>query len=159
MERRTMMKWMVRAIGLAAAAMIGIPALVASFSPAWMSRPRKKVWRSIGFLEEFPVGEMRKIIVALPEEKWGNALREKAVYAWRPSAGEMVVYSRNCTDLGCPLTFDPGSQCFFCPCHGGIFDKNGERLAGPPSRPMYRFAVRSDNDEVEIDLESVPPMV
>ncbi len=159
MERRTMMKWMVRAIGLATAAMVGIPTLVASFSPAWMNRPKKNVWRSIGILEEFPVGEMRKVVVSLPEEKWGNALREKAVYAWRPSAEEMVVYSRNCTDLGCPLTFDPGSQCFFCPCHGGIFDKNGERIAGPPSRPMYRFAVRVDNNEIKIDLDSVPPMV
>ncbi|KJR99669.1 MAG: hypothetical protein VR65_15560 [Desulfobulbaceae bacterium BRH_c16a] len=158
MERRSMMKWLVRCIGLATAAMVGIPALIAGISPVWMYRPRRNVWRSIGPLDDFPIGEMRKIIVSLPEEEWGRALREKAVYAWRPSAEEAVVYSRSCTDLGCPLTFDPGSQCFFCPCHGGIFDKNGKRMAGPPNRPMYRFAIRIAGGEIEIDLNSVPPM-
>lgn len=158
MERRTMMKWMIRAIGLATAGMVGIPAFIAAFSPSWMYRRRPKVWQSLGRLEDFPVGEMQKIVISLPEEQWGEALREKAVYAWRPTVAEAVVYSRSCTDLGCPLTFDPGSECFFCPCHGGIFDKNGERMAGPPHRPMYRFTVRVTNGEIEIDLNSVPAM-
>ncbi len=157
MDRRTMLKWLVRGIGLTTAALVGIPALIAGFAPVWM-HPRRRTWRAVGPLESVPVGEMRKMIVSLPEEEWGEALREKAVYVWRPSAEETVVYSRSCTDLGCPLTFDPGSQCFFCPCHGGIFDKNGERLAGPPNRPMYRFAVRTVGGEIEIDLRSVPPM-
>lgn len=158
MERRTMMKWLVRAIGLATAAMVGIPAIITGISPTWRHRRRRTVWRSLGPLEAFPVGEMREIVVSLPDEAWGRSLREKTIYAWRPSADETIVYSRSCTDLGCPLTFDPGSQCFFCPCHGGIFAKNGERMAGPPNRPMYRFAVRIEAGEIEIDLNSVPPM-
>lgn len=156
MNRRTMMAWSVRGIGLAVAAMVGIPSLIAGFSPLWKPRPREEEWRSLGRVGEFPVGEMRKIVVRLPEEKWGDALREKAVYAWRPSDGEAIVYSGSCTDLGCPLTYDPGSRCFFCPCHGGIFDKDGRRLAGPPKRPMYRFTVRIVDNEVLIDLNSVP---
>jgi len=158
MDRRAMMKWTIRGIGLATAAMLGIPSLIAGFAPLWRTRRKRDVWRSIGPVEAFPVGEMRRIIVTLPEEEWGQALREQTVYAWRPAEWEAVVYSRSCTDLGCPLTFDPGSQCFFCPCHGGIFDKNGERMAGPPSRPMYRFACRIIDGEVLIDLRSVPPM-
>lgn len=156
MKRRTILKWGVNGIGLAIAAMVGIPALIAGFAPSWMYRKRRNVWRSVGAVEAFSVGDMHKIVVSMPAEEWGEALREKAVYVWRPSAEETVVYSRSCTDLGCPLTFDPGSECFFCPCHGGIFNKNGERIAGPPSRPMYRFAFRITNGEIEIDLASVP---
>ncbi|MCL7489455.1 MAG: Rieske (2Fe-2S) protein [Desulfobulbaceae bacterium] len=156
MNRRTLLKWAVRGIGATVAAMAGIPALIAGFSPVWQRRPHKENWQSLGPVDEFPVGEMREIVVELPPEEWGEALREKTVYAWRPSDREAVVYSRSCTDLGCPLTFDPGSQCFFCPCHGGIFDRNGERLAGPPKRPMYRYAVRIVNREIVIDLHSVP---
>ncbi len=158
MERRSVLKWAVRGIGLATAAMVGFPTLIAGFAPVWQRRPGKESWQAIGTVDDFPLGEMRKIVVTLPEEPWGAALREKAVYAWRPSEQEAIVYSRSCTDLGCPLTFDPGSQCFFCPCHGGIFDKNGERLAGPPRRPMYRFATRIVNGEIRIDLHSVPLM-
>jgi menaquinol-cytochrome c reductase iron-sulfur subunit len=158
MERRTMMKWAVRGIGLAAAGMVGIPAFIAGIAPLWMYRPRRELWYSIGPVEEFPVGEMRKVVLQLPEREWGNALRERAVYASRTGEGEAVVFSRNCTDLGCPLTFDPGSQCFFCPCHGGIFDRDGERMAGPPNRPMYRYANRIVDGNILIDLRSVPPM-
>lgn len=158
MDRRTMMKWTIRGIGMATAAMVGIPALIAGFAPTWMRRPRRESWRSIGPVSAFPTGEMRKVVVSIPKEIWGAALREQAVYAWRPSETEAIVYSRSCTDLGCPLTFDPGSQCFFCPCHGGIFDKNGERMAGPPNRPMYRFVSRITDGEILIDINSLPPM-
>lgn len=158
MDRRVMMKWAIRGIGLATTVMVGIPSFVAALSPIWKYRPRRQAWQSLGPAEEFPVGEMRKVIVHLPREDRGRALREKAVYAWRPTQGEAVVYSRSCTDLGCPLTWDPGSECFFCPCHGGIFSKNGDRMAGPPKRSMYRYATRIVNGEIEIDINSLPPM-
>jgi menaquinol-cytochrome c reductase iron-sulfur subunit len=158
MDRRAMMKWAIRGIGLATTFMVGIPSLIVAFAPVVRHRARKSVWQSLGQIEDFPVGEMRKVILDVPRDDWGEAVREKAVYAWRPAEGEAVVYSRNCTDLGCPLTYDPGSECFFCPCHGGIFSKNGDRMAGPPKRPMYRYAARFTNGEIEIDLNSVPPM-
>jgi menaquinol-cytochrome c reductase iron-sulfur subunit len=159
MDRRNLLTWLVRGIGLATAAMVGIPTFIAGFAPLWRYKPRKGEWRSLGRVEDFPIGEMRQVVVSLPEEPWGGgSLRRQAVYAWRPSENEAIVYSRACTDLGCPLTFDPGSQCFFCPCHGGIFDKNGARMAGPPPRPMDRFENRIVNGEIQIDLNSVPPM-
>ena len=142
MERRALMKWAIRGFGLATATMVGGPSLIASFAPLWSSRPRAREWRTIGAIGELPVGEIRKISVSLPDEPWGGgALRELAVYAWRRSEQDVIGYSRSCTDLGCPLTFDPGSQCFFCPCHGGIFDKNGARMAGPPRQRQGRRSV------------------
>jgi menaquinol-cytochrome c reductase iron-sulfur subunit len=158
MNRRRMIKWLIRGMGLAAAGMAGVPALIAGLSPLGARTPRRGVWRSLGPVAGFPVGQVREVRLRLPEESWGRALREQAVYAWRPSEAETVVYSRSCTDLGCPLTFDPGSECFFCPCHGGIFDKNGERLAGPPNRPMFRYESRIADGEILIDIHSVPPL-
>ncbi|MFO7654201.1 MAG: Rieske (2Fe-2S) protein [Candidatus Krumholzibacteriia bacterium] len=158
MDRRHMIKWVIRSMGLAAAGMVGLPALVAGLAPVRIRSPRREVWRSLALVDDLPVGQMREIRLHLPAEPWGEALRERLVYAWRPAAGEVVVYSRGCTDLGCPLDFDPGSECFFCPCHGGVFDKHGERMAGPPSRPMDRYASRIVEGEILIDIRSVPPM-
>jgi len=156
MDRRAMMRWAITGIGLATAGMVGIPSLIAAFAPVLTQRPERKIWQSLGLLANFPPGEMRKVIVPIPREDWGQAVREKAVYAWRPNGQEVIVYSRSCTDLGCPVTWDPGSECFFCPCHGGIFAKNGERMAGPPNRPLFRYASRISNGEIEIDLNSLP---
>ena len=35
-----------------------------------------------------------------------------------------------------------------CPCHGGIYNINGEYVAGPPPRDLYRydFEVRDDGN-------------
>ena len=107
-------------------------------------------------LDDFPVGAMTRAEVDVPRPDSSRALREKGVYVWRVSGEAIVVFSRNCTDLSCPVTYDPGSECFFCPCHGGIFAKDGERLAGPPNRPLYRYATRIEQGVLEIDLNSVP---
>ena len=47
-----------------------------------------------------------------------------------------VALSATCTHLGCLVKFDPTRELFVCPCHGGRFDLDGRRVAGPPPRPL-----------------------
>lgn len=157
MERKTFLKILTWAGGLATSGVVAVPALITGLAPALRSR-EEPLWQPVGRPEEFPLNDVRKAIVAAPGPEWANSMRVKAVFVWRPSMDEFVVFSQNCTDLSCPIAWDPGSGCFFCPCHGGIFARNGERLAGPPKRPLYRYANRIHNGLVEIDLHSLPPM-
>jgi menaquinol-cytochrome c reductase iron-sulfur subunit len=157
MNRTTFLKWMVKGGGLVAAGIVVIPAIITAFSPL-MRRPGGELWRALGPLDGFPVGTMRHSVVEAPRDDWVQSLRARGVYVWRPAPEELVVYSRNCTDLSCPIVWDPGSEAFFCPCHGGIFAKDGKRMAGPPRRPLYRYANRVREGMVEIDLRSLPPM-
>jgi len=58
------------------------------------------------------------------------------------------VLSSSCAHLGCPVRWlvkEDGGE-FLCPCHGGIYDINGDYVGGPPPRGMYRFTseVRED---------------
>jgi menaquinol-cytochrome c reductase iron-sulfur subunit len=156
MDRRKWMKWMLRAIGGVTIAMVGAPVAVSVLAPA--RRPKDPLWRPVGNLEDFPPGSMRPAVVTYPEEGWARALDRKAVSVWRRDDGEVVVFSRSCTDLGCPVRWDPGSQWFFCPCHGGIFAQDGSVRAGPPSRPLDRYSHRVVAGRLEIDLYSLPPM-
>jgi Rieske Fe-S protein len=58
------------------------------------------------------------------------------------------VLSSSCAHLGCPVRWlvREGEGEFLCPCHGGIYNINGEYVAGPPPRGMdsYDFEVRED---------------
>lgn len=148
------MKWIVTGIGATTSGILGIPALFSSLSPVIKHR-RPSNWRAIGPIEQFPLG---KIISSKVETRLEREFRSKPkdVYVWRKSQSEVVVYSRSCTDLGCPVKYDTGSECFFCPCHGGIFSKEGERMAGPPKSPLYRYQYRILDGHLEIDLSSVP---
>jgi hypothetical protein len=42
----------------------------------------------------------------------------------------------------------PDAQVFKCPCHGGIYDRNGAVKDGPPPAPLAKVATRLDGDRV-----------
>lgn len=159
MTRRELLSRVVAGTGLVAAGIVGLPALLNVLSPLF-ERQRDVQWQPLGPVENFPVGEMTEATFAPPrQQETSEGLGEKMVYVWRESAENTVVFSRHCTDLGCGVIWDPGSEWFFCPCHGGIFAKNGERKAGPPQRPLYRYETRRQEGVLEIDLASLPPKV
>jgi menaquinol-cytochrome c reductase iron-sulfur subunit len=62
---------------------------------------------------------------------------------WLASDAMFVVFSNRCMHLGCPVLATP--QGFACPCHGGQYDTNGVRTAGPPIRPLDRFQWKVDD--------------
>ncbi|MBI3091590.1 MAG: ubiquinol-cytochrome c reductase iron-sulfur subunit [Candidatus Tectomicrobia bacterium] len=47
-----------------------------------------------------------------------------------------------CTHLGCSVRWQPKEGRFVCPCHRGIFDADGNVLAGPPPAPLERLRVQ-----------------
>ncbi len=155
MRRRDMLKRLLQAGGAAVAAVLAIPALVLSLAP--LRGQQRSIWRAVGSLEAFPIGGVQKAAVPLPHPDWAKTIIDQGVFVWRPTSTELVVYSRSCTDLGCPLTWDPGGEVFLCPCHGGIFAKDGARMAGPPKQPMHRYLTRIREGLIEIDLRSIPP--
>jgi Rieske Fe-S protein len=155
MTRRKLLERLVLGgAGLVTAA-VAIPGVLFALSPV-LTRRSTSYWQPVGPIGEFVVGEVRRMAIEVPRDDWARSLRQKSVYVYRPSANEIIVYARNCTDLSCPLEHDPGSNWFFCPCHGGIFSVDGVPMAGPPSRPMYRFANRVRDEILEIDLRSLP---
>jgi Rieske Fe-S protein len=156
MTRRSFFGLLVAGGTVLVAGVVGIPALLTGLSPALQGR-RREVWRPVGRLDDFPPGVVRQAEVAADPAGWPRSFRPQAVFVRRRSEADLVVFSRSCTDLGCPLAYDPGSTCFFCPCHGGIFAPDGERLAGPPNGPMYRYAHRVRDGVLEVDVSSVPP--
>lgn len=157
MERRTVLAVLVQAGSGIVALIIGIPTLIYAFSPLG-EKASGEDWRAVGPLTDFPEGAVTEGAVQPREQSGPRRTVARGVYVWRRPQ-DVVVFSRSCTDLGCPVLWDRGSHCFLCPCHGGIFDHDGDRMAGPPDRPLYRYANRIRDGVLEVDLSSVPPMV
>jgi menaquinol-cytochrome c reductase iron-sulfur subunit len=158
MTKRSFSKLIVAGVGCVISTVVGLPAILAALAPS-LKRREGENWVPVGNVATYPLGEVVKAVVPVPRNDWAAALRERGVFVLREAADTIVVFSRNCTDLSCPITWDPGSHWFFCPCHGGIFSKEGEPKSGPPKLPLYRYATRLRGDMLEIDLNSVPPMI
>lgn len=154
MDRRGMLRWAVRGIGLVMAGLVGGPAVATLLSPVFRGR-RRKMWQAVGPVAQFQAGTIQHAAVGAGQD----SSLERGIYVWRREGGGFTVFSRACTDLACPITWDAGSKWFFCPCHGGIFDQEGNPVSGPPAYPLYRYRNRIRNGTLEVDVHSVPPLV
>lgn len=68
---------------------------------------------------------------------------------------QLNILSNSCAHLGCPVRWllIEGEGEFLCPCHGGIYDLNGEYIAGPPPRGMYSYPVAEIRDDGKLYIK------
>jgi Rieske Fe-S protein len=60
------------------------------------------------------------------------------------------VFDSACTHLGCLVKWDPNEHLFHCPCHGAIFDGNGQVLRGPANKPLRTINFEIKKNEIII---------
>ena len=134
---------------------VGVPVLGFIVGPFLRRVPSR--WRGVGKLEEFKIGETVSVEFenssSLP---WAGVTARSAAWLRRVSTEEFIAFSVNCRHLGCPVRWVPGAELFMCPCHGGVYYKDGSVAAGPPPAPLKRYPVRVANGVVEIQADPLP---
>jgi cytochrome b6-f complex iron-sulfur subunit len=74
--------------------------------------------------------------------------------------GELRAFSAVCTHLGCIVKSEPTEHhALYCACHGGMFDRQGEVVGGPPPRPLPRYPVEVRDGQVFVKVTVRPPVV
>ena len=66
--------------------------------------------------------------------------------------GAWVALTAVCTHLGCTVQYEPDQNRIHCACHGGVYDKEGTNIGGPPPRPLARFETKVENGDLMIML-------
>lgn len=154
-ERRQFLGKLIIALGGIAAAIAGVPVVGFLLGPVVQEEP--DVWRPVGEVNDFPVGETVAVEVldpgALP---WAGFAAETGLWLRRQSEAEFIVFSAYCTHVGCPVRWVPDANFFMCPCHGGVFYSDGTVASGPPPRPLERHAVRVREGIVEVATRPIP---
>jgi cytochrome b6-f complex iron-sulfur subunit len=62
--------------------------------------------------------------------------------------GSFKAFSLVCTHLACTVAWIPEKKEFYCPCHDGHFDAEGNVLSGPPPSPLERWRVQVKDNRV-----------
>lgn len=136
-----------------------IPFLGSLFSPLVRSSTDRGdgKWMTIGPESDFPLESMTLIRFENPNpEDWSGMTKNSALYLRNDPDEGFVAFHVNCTHLGCPIRWEADSRLFFCPCHGGVFYKNGKVAAGPPSKELARYPTRVTDGIVEFQTGGVP---
>jgi len=144
-------------LGLSAlsAAVAGIPVLSALFAPLLEKTPVQ--WRQVANLAGFDVGMVRLVSFENADPKaWAGETAKTAAWLRRDTAEKFTAFSANCTHLGCPVRWEKDAQLFMCPCHGGVYYKDGTVAAGPPPKPLTEYPVRINKGQIEIRTSPLP---
>jgi menaquinol-cytochrome c reductase iron-sulfur subunit len=150
-------------LGALLGGIITLPALGFMVGPAFLKQGSKD--HNLGPISNFPEGKfIVTTFVSNPTQ--GFVSRRTAFVRYNGQLGGLpsfTIISNHCAHLGCPVQpngpLDPGHTQHFgdvtliptisiagfgCPCHGGQYDTEGNRTAGPPVRALdrYSFSIR-----------------
>lgn len=141
--------------GAVPAALVAIPFFGALLGP--LLQRQKQAWRKVGDIGDIAVGETKLIqYVNADPLPWAGVTAKSAAWLRRESEEKFVAFSAHCTHLGCPVRWEDKAQLFMCPCHGGVYYKDGTVAAGPPPKPLTQIEVRMNKSAIEIKTAPVP---
>jgi Rieske Fe-S protein len=152
-------------VGAAIGAIVTLPVVGFMVLPSFTNVEEEEA--DLGPIENFPEDEF-VIATYLANPNVGEVTRRTAFIRnnGQTDSGDpsfTILYSR-CVHLGCPVQpngpideearkeLENGvelrpvlAQSFGCPCHGGLYDAEGNRQAGPPVRSMdrYTYSIRN----------------
>ena len=167
-------------IGAAIGGLVTIPALGFMIAPAFVGQENDEV--DLGPLDNFPE---QQYVVAQFNSKKDEPPNVGRRAAFIRNNGQLngvpsfTIISNRCAHVGCPV--QPGGPVFqkeektiktangdvlmtpvlpaagfICPCHGGSYDQEGNRIAGPPVRGLDRYEFDIVNGRLILgDLYSV----
>lgn len=144
-------------VGLAAAGIAAAIVTVPAIAFLLGLRKTPTIWRSLGRVDDFKVGETVEVSFTDPSPlPWSGVTAKTAAWLRRNSEQEFVAFAIYCTHLGCPVRWLPTANLFMCPCHGGVFYADGKVASGPPPKPLSTYPVRVNQGLVEIQTSPVP---
>jgi menaquinol-cytochrome c reductase iron-sulfur subunit len=155
-------------VGALIGAVVTLPALGFMIAPAFVDQGYEDV--DLGPLENFP--EAQYVIATFYSKKEEGGVGRRTAFVrnngMKDDVPSFTIISNRCAHLGCPtqpaglpgeakevktsarpveITPVASVSGFQCPCHGGAYDAEGNRTAGPPVRALdrYQFLIRDGN--------------
>jgi menaquinol-cytochrome c reductase iron-sulfur subunit len=142
-------------LGIVTGILVAIPVVGALLAPLF--RKQLPIWRTVGKADSFEIG--KTVLVRFQDAAplpWAGKIAETASWLRRDSEISFTAFSVNCTHMGCPVRWIEDAELFLCPCHGGVYNKDGSYAAGPPPHNLPKYPVRLRNGNVEIEARAIP---
>lgn len=139
--RRGLLSWFLMGVGLVAGYGAGALHFFQYLVPLRRKGRRREMF--IGTMEDLPLGTTRTVRDPRGQEIIVARIAENP----NEPGKDFRALSTKCPHLGCKVHWEAGAERFRCPCHEGIFDRNGVAVSGPPAQEkknLIEYDVRVD---------------
>ncbi len=150
LSRRDFMKVATWSIGGLIGLGMGLPAIAYVVGPALKSN-QAQGWIRLGSTAKVELGVPTLFKTKVKQQTgWIVNEEELSVYVLTEDGRNYIAMSNVCTHLGGRIRWIAEQDEFFCPCHNGVFDKQGNVVSGPPPRPLNQYQVKVEDDQLFI---------
>lgn len=127
---------------------MSIPAIAYIVGPA-LKRSEDQEWIRLGSTAKVELGTPTLFKVKIERQTgWIVDETELSIYALTENGRDYVAMSNICTHPGCRVRWIADQRQFFCPCYNAAFDKDGNVVDGPPPRPLDRYEIKVEDDQL-----------
>ena len=149
--RRTFLKYLAAAISSFITMILAVPVVGYLVGPI-LKPTLKGDWVNLGKLTGFADGPPRAVQFSLTrQDGWVEVKEARTCWVVPGGPEQLVVFNGRCPHLGCAFSWRAGADSeasFLCPCHSGVYDREGNVLDGPPPRPLDRLQTRVENGDL-----------
>ena len=145
MSRQKFLNGATVGLGALMGAIIAVPVTINVLAPSF--RTVKEYAIDIGPTTLYPEAKSGEVpwhevtFESTPEDISG--ISRRLVFIRNDGNYKFTAVANTCMHLGCPV--QAKATGFACPCHGGQYDEQGRRIAGPPVRPLNRYDTSVDD--------------
>lgn len=141
LPRRGFLKWGIGTIG--AVIGLGYVGLIGDFLKPQSANAAPL--QEVGKVDDFPE-RVPKLVT------YKGSGSEEGIYVINPGgdAGSWLALDFHCTHLQCAVNWVEAVNKFVCPCHGGVYDLQGNVLSGPPPESLRRRVIKLNGDSVMV---------
>ena len=143
-NRRDFMKTVIFAIGGVIGAAVGVPAIEYIIGPSFKKGTEN--WIELGATNKVELNTPTLFKANVTNQTgWVSSQEEISVYILTDDGQNYLALSNVCTHLGCRVRWIAEKGEFACPCHNGVFAKDGTVVSGPPPRPLNQYPTKVEN--------------
>lgn len=135
----------------AMATLVAIP--IAGYLIEAIFSPQPTAWVKVAPLAPIAINQPTEFAIEVPITGSGiTTTRRVGVFVLR-TGNQLYTFYNACTHMGCPIHWRPYEQVFKCPCHGGVYDRLGRVVAGPPPYAMRQFQHKVINGDLYVYID------
>lgn len=150
LQRRQFMKMTTWVIAAFIGAGIAVPSWIYIIGSS-LGQQNEEQWLPLGSTSKIEPGTPTLFKAKIQRQTgWITSEEDVSVYVLTEDKRSFIAMSNICTHLGCRVRWSTQGEQFFCPCHNGFFDKQGNVISGPPPRPLDRYPIKVDGESLLI---------